>query len=207
MPFKTFVAGPLPSAEVNDYLMKQSVIVCTSGTRPASPVNGMTIYETDTGRYITWNGSAWSRVIGGTNWRYAAYSTATLAIPSGTWTTVGGYSTAFTGMAGTESGTTGIASYALGVVTATVECDVDVTFSVVWTGSTNRRGIRITMDGGNNTTPQASTLGAATTNTTMAQQYTGPLAAGHTLEMQVYQDSGASLDITHRVLSVRARRT
>lgn len=207
MPFKTFTPSVLTAAEMNDYLMKQAVITCTSGTRPASPVNGMTIYETDTGRYITWNGSAWSRVIGGTSWRWAAYSTATLAIPSGTWTTVSGYSTAFTGMAGIESGTTGIASYGLGIITATVECDVDVTFSVVWTGSTNRRGIRITMDGGNNTTPQASTLEPATTNTTMAQHYSGPLAAGHTLELQVYQDSGASLDLTHRVLSVRARRT
>lgn len=34
-------------------------IPCTSGTRPASPPQGLTIYETDTGAYLLWNGSAW----------------------------------------------------------------------------------------------------------------------------------------------------
>ena len=40
--------------------MKQSVIVCTSGTRPAGPNEGMTIYETDTDRVQIYNGAAWS---------------------------------------------------------------------------------------------------------------------------------------------------
>ncbi len=34
-------------------------IICTSSTRPASPVEGQTIYETDTDRQLVWNGSAW----------------------------------------------------------------------------------------------------------------------------------------------------
>jgi hypothetical protein len=34
-------------------------VVCTSGTRPASPAEGQTIYETDTDRQLVWNGSAW----------------------------------------------------------------------------------------------------------------------------------------------------
>lgn len=52
MPYKTFTAGTtLPSADVQSYLMNQAVIVCTSATRPASPVMGMVIYETDTGNY------------------------------------------------------------------------------------------------------------------------------------------------------------
>lgn len=60
MAFKTFVAGEvLTAANVNDYLMEQAVIVCTSGTRPSSPQEGMTIYETDTDRQLTWDGSAW----------------------------------------------------------------------------------------------------------------------------------------------------
>jgi hypothetical protein len=61
MGFKTFTAGSvLTAAEVNDYLMKQAVIVCTSGTRPGSPVDGMTIYETDTDRLLVWNGTNWT---------------------------------------------------------------------------------------------------------------------------------------------------
>ena len=59
MAFKTFTPGEILLADdVMTYLMRQSVIVCTSSTRPASPVQGMTIVETDTGnqrRY--WNGS------------------------------------------------------------------------------------------------------------------------------------------------------
>jgi hypothetical protein len=35
------------------------VIICTSTTRPASPFEGQTIYETDTDLSLTWSGSAW----------------------------------------------------------------------------------------------------------------------------------------------------
>lgn len=70
MAFKVFTNGAiLADTDLNDYLMKQTVIVCTSGTRPSSPVEGMTIYETDTDRYASWNGSAWLT--------YAQTSTAT----------------------------------------------------------------------------------------------------------------------------------
>jgi len=51
--FKTFVdAVALPASDLNTYLMKQAVIVCTSGTRPASPNEGMTIWETDTDKLL-----------------------------------------------------------------------------------------------------------------------------------------------------------
>lgn len=60
MGFKTWSVGDiLTASDTNNYLMKQVVIVCTSGTRPSSPVAGMTIYETDTDLYRRWNGSAW----------------------------------------------------------------------------------------------------------------------------------------------------
>lgn len=56
MPFKIFTNGTiLTDSDLNDYLMEQSVITCTSGTRPASPVNGMLIYETDTSRYSAYS--------------------------------------------------------------------------------------------------------------------------------------------------------
>ena len=34
-------------------------IVCTSATRPASPTEGAWIYETDTDRVLTWDGTRW----------------------------------------------------------------------------------------------------------------------------------------------------
>lgn len=63
MGFKTFNSGDiLTASDVNSYLMKQVNIVCTSGTRPSSPVEGMTIYETDTDHIVTYDGSSWGRV-------------------------------------------------------------------------------------------------------------------------------------------------
>lgn len=60
MGYHTFTAGEvLTAANVNNFLMNQSVIVCTSSTRPASPVAGMTIFETDTGNLSVYSGSAW----------------------------------------------------------------------------------------------------------------------------------------------------
>lgn len=47
---------------VSNYLPSSRLIqpgVCTSSTRPASPYEGMVIYETDTDRTMIWNGSSW----------------------------------------------------------------------------------------------------------------------------------------------------
>jgi hypothetical protein len=59
MAFKTFAPGVLTSSDVNTFLMRQSVIVCTAATRPASPNEGMLIYETDTDTVLIYSGSAW----------------------------------------------------------------------------------------------------------------------------------------------------
>lgn len=57
---KTFTAGKLRYVDVNQYLMSQANIICTSGTRPASSlVAGMHIWETDTQRELYYNGSTW----------------------------------------------------------------------------------------------------------------------------------------------------
>lgn len=63
MGFKTWASGDvLTAADTNDYLMEQAVIACTSGTRPGSPNEGMTIFETDTDRLLIYSGSAWVRM-------------------------------------------------------------------------------------------------------------------------------------------------
>jgi hypothetical protein len=79
MAFKTFAPGVLTSSDVNTFLMRQSVIVCTAATRPSSPNEGMVIYETDTDLFQFWNGSAfkpmvtnvrtaYTPTVGGTGW-------------------------------------------------------------------------------------------------------------------------------------------
>lgn len=57
--FKTFSATTFSSADVNSYLMQQTVIQCTSSTRPSSPHEGMVIVETDTDILRIYTGSAW----------------------------------------------------------------------------------------------------------------------------------------------------
>jgi hypothetical protein len=55
--------GDVPDEDYfNNALMRQTIVKCTSGTRPSSPDEGMTGYETDTNRYISYDGSTW-RVI------------------------------------------------------------------------------------------------------------------------------------------------
>lgn len=62
MAFKTFTDGAiLTAADVNTYLARQAIIVCTSTTRPSSPNEGMTCYETDTNTIRTYDGSLWQR--------------------------------------------------------------------------------------------------------------------------------------------------
>jgi hypothetical protein len=69
MAFKVFTPGVLTSSDVNTFLMRQAVIVCTSTTRPASPNEGMTIYETDTDLTLQYTGTAWRRVLNITAWQ------------------------------------------------------------------------------------------------------------------------------------------
>lgn len=52
----------LTSSDVNGYLMRQAIAICTSGTRPSSPVEGQHIYETDNNAMQKYNGSAWEPV-------------------------------------------------------------------------------------------------------------------------------------------------
>jgi hypothetical protein len=62
--FKTFTVGEVASAsDINAYLMKQTMIVCTSGTRPSSPANGWHIYETDTFKVYIYDGAAWQEML------------------------------------------------------------------------------------------------------------------------------------------------
>lgn len=94
MPFKTFVAGSAATAsDVQTYLMNQAVIVCTSGTRPSAPIEGMIIYETDTDRLGAYNGTTWVPVAAALHeapggWTAGtAYSalTPSLTLPAGNW--------------------------------------------------------------------------------------------------------------------------
>lgn len=59
MTLKLWSASELLTSIDMNALSKQTVITCTSGARPSSPNDGMTIYETDTDKYMSYNGSSW----------------------------------------------------------------------------------------------------------------------------------------------------
>jgi len=54
---------------------------CTSGTRPVSPWEGMSIYETDTNRTYTYNGTTWILIAGPTP-RVKVYKAAAQSVPN-----------------------------------------------------------------------------------------------------------------------------
>ena len=59
MPLIDWVTGATISESNLDAVARQVLITCTSTTRPTSPDEGMSIYETDTDRVLIWTGSAW----------------------------------------------------------------------------------------------------------------------------------------------------
>lgn len=72
MPFKVFTSTGLTAADLNDFLMEQSVITCTVATRP-TPQEGMVIYETDTDTIRVYEGTTWRAI-----WRLPGTYTPTL---------------------------------------------------------------------------------------------------------------------------------
>jgi hypothetical protein len=60
--------GDVPGASTYfNPLVQQSIISCTSAARPASPPDGMSIYETDTRLYRSWNSSLAAWIVMGCN--------------------------------------------------------------------------------------------------------------------------------------------
>ena len=57
MTIPTFTAGSVLTASQMNQVAKQVVVTCTSGTRPSSPPEGMTIYETDTDKLLAYTTS------------------------------------------------------------------------------------------------------------------------------------------------------
>lgn len=83
MPYKTFTAGEiLTASDVMTYLMNQVVVTCTSGTRPPA-LTGRVIYETDTARLMTYDGSSWQELAMTNAPRVRAVREATQSLSSG----------------------------------------------------------------------------------------------------------------------------
>ncbi len=60
MAYKTFSSGLFTAADVDQYLMSQASVICTSSTRPPGLRVGMRIWETDLQCERIWDGTSWT---------------------------------------------------------------------------------------------------------------------------------------------------
>ncbi len=70
MAYKVFANGfPLPASDINNYLMRQSILVfASSGDRSAQltdPIEGMISWLQDVNKFQYYTGSAWADLIPG----------------------------------------------------------------------------------------------------------------------------------------------
>lgn len=63
MPLQTWVTNQVLTSTDMNIVGRQSIAVVTSVTRPASPVEGQTIYETDTDKFVAYDGAAWVEIL------------------------------------------------------------------------------------------------------------------------------------------------
>lgn len=160
--------------------------VVTSATRPASPHEGMRIYETDTDRLMAYDGASWVR---------------------GPWFSAAGQSQLRVRRAAAQSIANNTVS---AIIFDTEDADPDgwgAAPTLTWTVPAGLGGIySITAFGG-----YASTIGTRgyaeivggsrrvrsvmTTDSTFGVSGTLPLAAGEVLKIEVYQNSGAAVNL------------
>lgn len=131
-------------------------------------------------------------------------------ITSGAWYTLSGFASTLPGFSSTvmEDGGSDPVSYASGDITANTDVWIDVDLYLeIANNTTGRRGIRITMDGVDSGQGLSANFQSALSASPMRlhAHYSGPLAAGHFLRLQGYQDSGATLGTPIRELRFTAR--
>jgi len=194
--FKTFVdAVALPASDLNTYLMKQAVIVCTSGTRPASPPEGMTIFETDTDLVRIYNGAAWVALNGHTQQR----NTGAQSIPNG----------AFTVLTWNTADFDNVSAVSANVYSAPWTGKYEVAGSVGYVANASgRRLARVYVAG----SPPASApeiteqaWSAISGPTVTIPPCTVSATSGQSIGIATYQDAGVALDTTPASCFLRVR--
>lgn len=207
MGYKQWASGDvLYAADVNNYLMEQAVIVCTSGTRPSTggaPLEGMTIYETDTDRLLTYTGSAWQRVsaVSSTGWTGGRWSrVATQSVTASTETPIS-WDTE------TRDSDTLLAHHATTGTTFTVPSGLAGRWSFVanWRYSGDPQnhwgGFKVTAGGvdeyhGIIGFSDAALMGPTSNQGPVGTSITISLSAADTVQVVVYYDSGTARTVT-----------
>ena len=190
MPLESFSATA--SASQLNSIAQQVVITCTSGTRPGTPSEGMTIYETDTDRLLVYSGSAWVRLgvhssssgrTGG-SWTRST----TQSIPNTTVTNISWNSE--------SSDTDNILTPTSATATVPVAGVYAITANVNWASAATNGFLRITA-GGTAYDFDASMAGSAGTGTLVVS-----LSASATVVVAVYQATGGALNVSTAGLQI-----
>lgn len=192
MGFKTFVAGEvLTASDVNTYLMKQVVIVCTSGTRPSSPNEGMTIYETDTDKVMIYDGSGWVEALKLNQPRVRVQRNTTQSISTGSATAIS-FNTELHDLGG-GMWVIGSPTRLTAPIAGLYLCGAAAEFAANATGN---RQVQIMVNGSENHRITIPSVGSGLATRVMAASLVS-LAASDFIEFNVFQDSGGSLNLTN----------
>ena len=191
--FKTFLAGDVLTAdEVNNYLMKQTTIVCDSDADyPDSPVEGMVVYDKALDRGLLYDGSGWVAVWGTLPTASVERSTDEVAT-SGIWniqdldTEEWDTDNFHDAVTDTSRLTipTGLGGKYLATATATFDAS-----------TSGRRGVSIYVNG---TGSGNAILLAPSGSGSTSMRVTGivDVSAADYVECAAFQDSGSNLDVT-----------
>ena len=193
MSFKTFTSATLSSSDVNTYLMKQAVIGCTSSTRPTG-VEGMTIYETDTDKLLTYTGATWSSIgpVSGalTSWTPAVTQTGsvTVTVNNATYTRTGRWIEGYCYLTVTGSGTGSsnvTVSIPVTAVSTTSTCVGTMTLFDTSAGTWYHGGLIL------NSSTTVKAMPNAGTNALGSSSFTAGLAAGDVVTMTFAYEASA----------------
>lgn len=194
MAYKVFTAGEIfTAADLMTYLMNQVVIVCTSGTRPSSPAEGRTIFETDTDRLMIYDGSGWAEALINSTSRPCCSATRSTAqsLSSGTTGVLLSWSVENYDVGGMHPG----GSTTLATIPANRAGKYLISASVAFQANgTGARTVLVNVAG--STRIRQSNAAAGSGNATRVSVATvQQCASGDTITIGVFQDSGATLNI------------
>jgi len=195
MPRKTFADGdPLPAADLNTYLMDQSVqTYASSGARNTalpSPVEGQVVYIADIDRFEFYNGSAWFAVSGKMP-RYEIKLGSTFSITNGTTAVVTGW---------TSISNTGGFSGTAGVITVPTTGRYNMTYVCIHTANntTGTRGalINLSTTGVTYRDTHPAPANVAHSQSIFLSMNSIEMNQGDTVTLQAHQTSGVTNTLT-----------
>lgn len=189
--YTLLVTGDVPgAASYFNPLLRQTIIPCTSGARPASPAQGMTVAESDTGMYRGHNGTNWRSLVG-FNPHVLLYKT-TASIPNNTVTTINWSSEGRDRFGMWSSGSADL-------ITIPYDGLWEVLLSVRYASQATVVGYRqVRIDVGGveqNVFNLAPTTALNATNVVVTLAHPMAMTAGEQIQCKTFQNSGGALDI------------